>query len=236
MENSEFDQAVWNVITNRIIYLEKEGLVTRTFRRLDPARQLEILDAILYEAAENGPAKISISAVAHRCAAAVGSMYQYFPDRQSMIDFAEDLSIHYLTDMILEYRPYMLQMPTIDALMTYLTSGVEMSRTQQGFLLFFGRAAYQGDPQLSERVIEPIASAMFDTVNLILQQAKVRGEIREDLDIEAAAHIINAMLIAVGDSILFPYLNKYLRVYDSNTSHSQILQALPDLIHKAIAK
>ena len=54
----------WSEFQPYILQLEQEGLVTRTFRRLDPQRQQAILNAILDEAAERGPAALNIKLVA----------------------------------------------------------------------------------------------------------------------------------------------------------------------------
>ncbi len=43
-----------------IVEMEQKGLVTRTFRRLDPDRQQAIITAILDEAGETGPQDLNI--------------------------------------------------------------------------------------------------------------------------------------------------------------------------------
>jgi AcrR family transcriptional regulator len=236
MTEDNFEQEAWNILASRVLQLEKQSLVTRTFRRLDPQRQIDILDAILYEAAEKGPKQVNISEVAHRAGVSVGSMYQYFPNRQGMIDFAIDISVNYMVDMIKAYEPYLLAMPTFDALMAFVSGGVEMTRTQAGMLKFYSRAAYQGDPDLNERVVKPIADEMLILVTNILQQARQHGELRDDLDISAAARLVNALLIVGGDCQLFPYLNTYLHLNDKEVPAGRIMAAMTDLFQKGISK
>jgi AcrR family transcriptional regulator len=236
MTEETFEQEAWEILASRVLQLEKQGLVTRTFRRLDPQRQIDILDAILYEAAEKGPKQVNISEVAHRAGVSVGSMYQYFPNRQGMIDFAIDISVNYMVDMIKAYEPYLLAMPTFDALMAFVSGGVEMTQTQAGMLKFYSRAAYQGDPDLNERVVRPIADEMLAIVTSILQQARQRGELRDNLDINAAARLVNALLIVGGDCQLFPYLNTYLHLNDDEVPAGRIMSALTDLLQKGISR
>ena len=52
--------AEWLKIHSYLLVFEGEGLVTRTFRRLDPERQEKIILAILAEAAEKGPTLLNI--------------------------------------------------------------------------------------------------------------------------------------------------------------------------------
>ena len=54
MSSQSIDLTEWKQITARILEFEQEGLVTRTFRRLDPQRQQAVLAAILDEAIEKG--------------------------------------------------------------------------------------------------------------------------------------------------------------------------------------
>jgi AcrR family transcriptional regulator len=236
MSDSDFEQETWQLLASRIHLLEQQGLVTRTFRRLDPQRQVDVLDAILFEAAEKGLNSANISEVAHRAGVSVGSMYQYFPNRQGMIDFAIDISVNYMVDVIEAYKPYMLAMPTLDALSAYISSGIEMTKTQVGMLKFFGRAAYQGDPDLSERVVKPIADVMYGVVRDILQQAQDRGELHEDIDLEATARLLNAFLIISGDSQLFPHLNTYLNLTTNDLPLERIMNAFTVMVQKGINK
>ena len=78
---------------------EQEGLVTRTFRRLDPERQQAVVHAILEEAGEKGPTAINIKEVARRADVSVGSLYQYFGNRDGLLDFAVALCVRYMVDM-----------------------------------------------------------------------------------------------------------------------------------------
>ncbi len=225
----------WTDLSPYILQLENEGKVTRTFRRLDPARQKNVLDAILEEATEKGPASLNIKEIARRAGVAVGSLYQYFPKRDGLLDFAVELCVRYVLDLFKMSRPFLLAMPLREALRSYLSVGVEWGKTEAGLVRFFGRAAYQGDPALAERIVRPIAEEMRLLVQELLIQAKGRGEIQGGSDLEASARIINTLLLVVGDGQLFPYLNTYFQLYDDELSSPRITDALVDLILRGLA-
>lgn len=115
----------WTQIHTHILQLEDEGLVTRTFRRLDPERQEAILMAILDEAVERGPTSLNIKHVAQRAGVSVGSLYTYFPNREGMLAFAVELCVRFVTDAFNEYRPYLTESPLREALAAYLTGGID---------------------------------------------------------------------------------------------------------------
>lgn len=220
----------WTNFQPYISQLEGEGIVTRTFRRLDPDRQEAVFNAVLEEAVEKGPASLNIKEIARRAGVSIGSLYQYFPDRDGLLNFAVELCTRSTIAMFQEYKPMMAAMPLKEAMNAYLMGGLEWGQTALGLVRFFGRAAYQGDPDLAERLVRPIANVMRETMQEILTQAKARGEIRGDVDIEAAARVLNALMIVIGDSQLLPYLNTYFQVSDEAVSPERLVEALFDLI------
>jgi hypothetical protein len=135
-----------------------------------------------------------------------------------------------MTDEFNRYRPMLAAMPLRDGLAAYLIGGLEWSQTQVGLVQFLLRAAYQGDPELTERVVRPLATVMRETVGDMLAQAAARGEIRADVDLGTAARVIHALTIAVGDPQLLPYLNAYFQVLDADVSSERLLEAMLDLI------
>ncbi len=229
------NEADWLSFQPYIAQLEQEGKVTRTFRRLDAERQEAIFNAIIEEATEKGPASLNIKEIARRAGVSVGSLYQYFPNRDGLLDFAVELCTRSTIAMFKEYAPMMVAMPLKDAVQAYLMGGLEWGQTIMGLVRFFGRAAYQGDPDLAERVVRPVATVMRETMQEILTQAQKRGEIRPGVDILAAARVVNALIIAIGDSQLLPYLNNYFQVTDKKMRLERITEALLDLIQYGIA-
>ncbi len=105
-----------------------------------------------------------------------------------------------------------------------------------GLIQFFGRAAYQGDPALAEKVVRPVADAMRLTIREILVAAQSRGELRSDLDLEAAARAVNAWMIALGDSQLLPYLNTYFQVTDENVSFERAMATSVDILVRGLTE
>jgi AcrR family transcriptional regulator len=224
----------WTQVHSHILHLEQAGLVTRTFRRLDPERQQAILTAILDEAAEKGPEALNIKHVAERAGVSVGSLYTYFSSREGMLAFAIEVCVRFVTEQFEQFRPYLVTLPLRDALQAYLLGGLEWSRMYAGFLRLFARAAYHGDPELAESLVRPIATLLREMVTEMLAAAAKRGEIREGTDLDATARIVHALTVAVGDSVLLPYLNTYFQVIPEEESPERLLIALTDLVWRGI--
>jgi len=224
----------WAQIHTYILHLEQEGLVTRTFRRLDPGRQQAILAAILDEAAEKGPSALNIKQVADRAGVSVGSLYTYFGNREGMLAFAVQVCVRTIADAFDRFRPYLLALPLRDGLAAYLLGGLEWSRMYIDLVRLFARAAYHGDPELSETLVRPIATLLREILHDMLVRAVERGEIRPDLDLEATTRLVHALTIAADDSQLLPYLNTYFQVVDDEVSPARSAGALVDLVLRGI--
>jgi AcrR family transcriptional regulator len=232
VHNKDFSE--WNKIHTHILQLENEGLVTRTFRRLDPERQREILLAILSEAASKGPTQVNIKSVAERANAAVGTLYTYFSNREGMLEFAVEMVTRFILEEMESYRPFLASLPLRQGLQVYLTGGVEWSQIFASFVQLFARAAYQGDPNLQERLVRPIADLLRNIIQEMLDQAVQRGEVRADIDTEATARVLHALTIAIGDSQLLPYLNTYFQVMDDQISIERTMEAMLAMVMQGI--
>jgi AcrR family transcriptional regulator len=226
----------WSQIQLHILQLEQEGLVTRTFRRLDADRQQAVITAILDEAIEKGPPSINIKRVAERASVSVGSLYTYFGNREGLLNFAVALVVRYINGTFDSYRPYLAAMPLHDGLIGYVGGGIQWSETQMGLLQFFARAAYHGESELSEKVVRPIAETLLMIVRDMLKQAIERGEVRADIDFEATARIIHALTIVVGDSQIFPFLNNYFQITGGDVPIERTAEALVSLIFNGIGR
>ena len=225
----------WADFQPYIQQLEQEGMLTRTFARLDSTRQQAVINAILEEATEKGPASLNIKEIARRADVSIGSLYQYFPNRDGLLDFAIALCLLYMTNMFGKARPYLTTMPLGEALQAYLTVGIAWGKTETGLVRFLGRAAYQGDPVLARRVVRPVAEIMRKLTFDILEQAVQRGEIRPEVDLEVASRLVNGLMIVVGDSQMLPYLNTYFQITDGQVSQEQIMATLVPFILKALS-
>jgi AcrR family transcriptional regulator len=225
----------WMDFPSFVRQLETDGQVSRTFRRLEPDRQQAIINAILDEAFEKGPASLNIKEVARKANVAIGSLYQYFPNRDGLLDFAVKLCSLYMSRLFELTGAYLAELPLAEALRAYMSVGIDWGQSETGLVRFFGRAAYQGDPDLAESVVRPLAEAMRKTVLEMLERAANRGEINPDQDLEAAARLINGLTIVVGDSQLLPYLNTYFQITDENVTIQRILDTSISFILKGLS-
>jgi TetR/AcrR family transcriptional regulator len=214
--------------------LRERGIITSTFIQLDPLRREAIVTGILEESALKGPTQINIKEVARLSGVSIGSLYQYFNRRRGLLDFAIEIITRQMVASFMYFKPCMTELPLREALSAYLQGGFEMAKEHQGYIHYFMRAAYQGDPVFTERVVRPVAVVMLDMTRDILAAAQLRGEIRQDIDFEATARLINTLIIAVYDAQFLPHLNAYYQLADEDVRQERILDNLLVLIENAL--
>jgi len=215
---------------SKIISLEQQELVTRTFRRLDPKRQEEIIAAILDEVTEKGSANVNIRDVATCSHSSIGSIYQYFTNREGLMGFVNEYVNLSIKAMFNSSQPYLNQMSLREGLKMYVTEGIKLSRAKISIVRFAGQAAYQGDPELRDRLVKPIAAEFRQTIECMLEAARERNEIRADVDLMSAARSINGLLIVLIDSQILPYLNHYFQISDDVMPFEEVLDSTIDMI------
>jgi hypothetical protein len=101
--------------------------------------------------------------------------------------------------------------------------------TQQSSLMrLYARAAYGGDQELTERLVRPIATSMRDVVRALLERGVAQGELRAEVDLEAATGVLHALSIAIADSRLFPTLDAYMQLPTASGDPRDTLHAMLD--------
>ena len=220
---------------NEVLRMQESGLVSATFRRLDPGRQEAVANAILAEAFDRGPTQLRVRQVAAEARVSVGSLYQYFGNRDGLLEFAIELTGQRLATDLAGFTPALAALPLREGLQAWVTGGMEWSRQQAGVLGFFVRGAYEGDAVLRQRLVRPLAEASLAVSRARLAAAGARGEVRPGIDLDAAARAVNALLIALTDSQLLPHLNDYFRVGDEQVEFERTLAAGLDLVVQGLA-
>jgi AcrR family transcriptional regulator len=220
----------WTQLPSHILQLESSGIVTRTFRRLDQAVQRRVVGGILDESKTLGPTGVTLRGVSSRAKVSVGSLYSYFASRENLIRFAVELCARYLVDVMAMAGPYLRGMPLRDALRLYLSTGLDMMDDLVPMMVFFGRAAYAGDPALQDPVVRPVAESMLESLRAILEAAQARGEIRRGVDLPATVRVVNTLLLAATDSQFLPHLNTYFQTTGGDVDRARMLEALVELV------
>ena len=214
--------------------LKEAGFITDTFIRLDSQKRIAVVESILEEASVKGPNKLTIKEVARRADVSVGSLYQYFNQRKGLLDFAIEIVTRYTVTAFDSFRPYFKDLSLRDALRAYIQGGFQWVGESGGFASFFSKAAYQGDAELTERMVKPVAEVMLQMTRDILEASRARGELSDEIDFESSVRLVNAFIIATADAQMMPHLNTYFQLGGEKMPAKKTTEAMVLFIERAL--
>jgi hypothetical protein len=90
----------------------------------------------------------------------------------------------------------------------------------------------QNDPEAFLLVDDSVQDKRYSRfIELVkLQYSGAEHSLRPGLDLEAAARAVNAWVIALGDSQMFPYLNTYFQVTDETVVFERALESVLSIL------
>lgn len=241
-----YSDPTWPPGSDELEALCSEGHLRRTFVRLAPSRRQSILDAALEEAAAHGPANLNIKAVAERANVPVGSLYQYFGDRDTLVRLSCVLASRRIAAILAFATPYLTELPLEEALRVYLEQSLAWCKSEPTLMRLYCTAAYNvafrrepisvaaNDPDAM--VVTAVAESIRKISEVLLAAASQRKELRQGVDIDKASRILNVLLIAVTDAALLPGLNAYYQLYDTRHGHNSMMQAAVDFACRGLLR
>jgi AcrR family transcriptional regulator len=227
------------VLHSLVLEMEREGKVSRTFRRLEPEHQTEIVDAVLTQVTRSGPRGVTMRGVAEALGIAPATLYTYFEDRETMLEFATRVAARISLWVAADIRDAEAAgSKTLEqSLWEHLAIDLDYETTHRSIVTYYSQAGYRGEVDLGKGVPESIAAGMQARVYRRLQIAEERGELREGLDKETASRLINAMLLVMADARLLANLNDYLQIYpEDGPGLDETLAAAIDIIVHGICR
>lgn len=220
-----------------VIEMEQQGKVTRTFRRLEPEQQTEIVDVILREAVGRGPQGITMRTVAQRLGISPASLYAYFEDREAMVAFAMAVASR-LSILAATEKPHPEPWMSLEhGLREHLATDLDYVATHWSIITYVAQAGYRGEPAMSRQVAAPVAIGMQARVRRLLDEAQAHGELRIDVDPSVVSRVVNALLLVLGDARIVQHLNEYLQLYpDDGADLDRTIGAAIDIIIRGIGR
>jgi AcrR family transcriptional regulator len=217
--------------------MEAEGKSTRTFRRLEPARQAGIVDEVLKEAIRSGDGGVAMRSVAGRLGISVATLYTYFADRDAMLEFATRLAVRISLMSPMEESAAGTSADLAEDLRAHLSTDLGYVAEHWSIAKYCWQAGYRGGNEASRSVMEPVAQVMRSRVRRLLAEAEERGEMRTDLDGDVAARVVNAMLLVVADARFVDHLNDYLQLYpDDGADPDETVAVAVEIITRGVCR
>lgn len=226
----------WKPLYGEILDLEEKGLVTRTFRRLDPPRQQAVLEAILAEAVERGPEQVNIKHIAERAGVSVGSLYQYFENREKLLEFTIELVGRYMCETIGKNRDKILQLSFREGLAAYVSAILTWGESRITLIRFLNRSENQDRGKYFKEIKLSIDLQLKEVLRDLLKKAQEEGTIRKDINLETLVDLMFILNMVHLETSLFPEQDEYCLLVNRKKPHmEEIFNDLMEMLMKGIA-
>jgi AcrR family transcriptional regulator len=166
----------------------------RTFNNLPEEKQAAVIRVVLEEFSENGYRKTSINTIVERLGIAKGSIFQYFKDKEGLFLFILNRSLEKVKDYLRTVRDQTLEQDFFSRLEATLKAGVDFIQHHPRVYRLYLRVMFESQIPYRQEILTSIRGYSHDFLKSLIHAARQRGELRDDIDEEVAAFVLDAVL------------------------------------------
>jgi len=207
---------------NLIARLEREGVATATFRRLNPARREKIYLAALESFSVEVFDRVTLDSIAEKAGISKGSLIQYFLTKENLLKFAIRLFIDDYRQYWNAYFSREIAIRTRERINAFFQASIDLWEKNKMLLNFYLKMRYENDSSLTSEFRKEVSMIQSECLNKIIARGVETGELRRDIDPDVISQffigLIRNMELAVpaalqsarGKSVLINQLEKSL--------------------------
>lgn len=165
-----------------------------TFRNLPVDKQERILDEALTEFAEHGYGRASVNSLVGRLGISKGSIFQYFHDKPGLFRQVFDFAVERVKNNLRQVRSETQGQDVFTRLEKSLLAGLTLIEAHPRLFRLYLRIVFEGDVPFRGALLQSIRFFSRDYLLELLSEAKQRGELKPDADLDLAAFLVDAAL------------------------------------------
>jgi len=213
---------------NIIVRLERDGIVTATFRKLSPDKKQRIYYEALLAFGSNVFDRVVLDDIADSAKISKGSLIQYFSIKENLLGFVSEMVFQNYYEYWHIYFVNETAVRIMERLEQFILSFEKYSENNQAEGKFILGMMYSNSAQLSRQFCQKVATLEWQHIQDIIEEGIRTGQIRRDVKIERLTSLIH---------MLFTGLIKDRFLYQSPTNaadlEEQVIKFL-DLIFKGL--
>jgi TetR/AcrR family transcriptional regulator len=180
--------------------------VTRMFLNLDAEKQQRIVDAAVEEFAGKGFARASMNVVVERAGISKGAIFKYFQSKSGLFGFIYRIALNQVKDYLRAVRNESTATPFFQRLERVMRAGVEFIRRHPGLARIYYHIRFTGDAPASREILQELQRESLKFLEALIAEAMARGEVRQDLDPEVAAFMLDCIMDRLLQAHYFQFL------------------------------
>ena len=196
---------------NLIVTLEEKGIVSETFRKLNPQKKTRLYQAGLNEFAREVFDRVSIDRIADAAGVSKGSLFQYFGNKDNLLHFCCEIFIDNYRQFWESQGQYGEGVHTRERMRSFFMTLLDFRGERRVEYDFYIRMLYENSRALSGEFIRRINTILLERLHGIIHRGARTAEIRQDIQPERIAMVIMALVEAshrYADTIDRKYKNR----------------------------
>ncbi len=183
---------------------------TETFEKAGQPRKDAVIQAALDEFSEKGFHGTSVNDIARMAGVSIGSLYSYFPSKDDLFLSLVEKGHNLLEEALSGVDP---EAPFFESVEAMLNKAYEYGLSNPKINHIYQEATTQGLHHLSARLSGSLESLTVKLYRTMLESAKRKGQVRDDMDLGAAAFCVDNLILNFQFSITSSYYQARLRIF-----------------------
>ncbi len=207
-----------------------------TFNNLPLEKQETILRVVLEEFSLNGYRKTSINTIVARLGIAKGSIFQYFEDKEGLFLFILNRSLEKVKQYLRAVREETTDQDLFSRLEHTLRAGVGFLKTHPQVYRLYLRVMFESQVPYRQEILASIRGYSHEFLKDLIRTACERGELRDTIDTDVAAFILDAVLDRYLQALSIRHLDAGLGLLDLDAAANQLwIRRIVKVLEKGLA-
>ncbi|MDF1537084.1 MAG: TetR/AcrR family transcriptional regulator [bacterium] len=164
------------------------------YEKLEPGTRQRIFDAALKEFGRFGYRSASMNRLVEGAGISKGALFKYFGTKSGLFGYVYSSTLSEVKNVLREVRDKTFGEPFFTRLERIITAGLEFTARRPLSAAVYYRVIYTGDAPHGNHILGEIQDTSKRFLRSLVEDGMAKGELREDLDPERAAFILQSVL------------------------------------------
>lgn len=189
----------------------------KTFKKLPEKKQTHILDTAVRVFARKGYYQANVAEICKEAGISNGALYKYFKNKESLFLSCFDYGVDLMNREI--FARYLTASGTVfEKIRDVLETTSRFAKKHSDVVALYLELGSVSNNRFADVLSDKVEKSARDFHVELIKDARERGEIDSDIDINIAAYIIDNNLMLLAFSIISDHYNQRFQTYFSSTS------------------
>lgn len=165
-----------------------------TFRNLETDKQQRILDTAVEEFASHGFRQASVNRMVQRLGIAKGSIFQYFGTKEGLFQVVFDHAVELVRRSLRQVKQNTADTDFFERIRESLMAGIHFIDRHPRVYKIYLKMVFQEDFPLRADFLQKVHLFSAEYLRPLVESGISRGDLRTDLNIDAAVFFLDALL------------------------------------------